>query len=195
MEGSTPNQRVIGNTVTVTFTQLNQKGISSKVDTGATTSSLHATNITVNHDNSSVSFSCDALSPNTITMDLNGAQTVHSADSGGDQRPTIRMDVTVDGQHIPGVEFNLNDRSNMDSPILVGQNILKAGNFIIDVKKDEEVTDAPAGEPPTEPPPMPEAVDPKEKIMDAMRIIVEANLTIGDLLKYMQAQSQPDASE
>jgi hypothetical protein len=185
MTDAPSNQNVIGNTVTIRFAALNQAEIEGKVDTGATVSSLHATNIRVDQANNKVSFNSEALGQNTITMELDGAQTVHSADNGGDKRPTIRMDIEVNGIPLTGVEFNLNDRSNMDSHILVGQNVLKAGNFIIDVNKDE-----PAENNSTSlPQPTPESVDKEEKILDAIGILVEADITLGDLLKYLKTQA------
>ena len=52
---SQPN--VIGNHATVTFAFAGNKQLMGKIDTGATTSSLHATNIKTN--GSQVSFVCD----------------------------------------------------------------------------------------------------------------------------------------
>ena len=176
-------QNVIGNTVTIRFTSLNHKETEGKVDTGATTSSLHATNIRMDQNSNQVAFDSEVLSPNTITMELEGTQTVHSADHGGDPRPMVKLDIEVNGQNIPGAVFNLNDRGNMDSHILVGQNILKAGNFVIDVNKD-----APT-EPSAELPPMSECVDNEEKILEAIRVLAEADITVGDLLKYLKTQA------
>lgn len=124
---------VIGNTAVVTFLQFRNVEIEGKVDTGATTSSLHAENISVN--GSRVSFMCPALSENTIILDLRGTQEVHSADAGGVVRPIVNLDIAINGKVIHDVEFNLNDRSGMDSDILIGQNILQPNDFIIDPNK------------------------------------------------------------
>jgi hypothetical protein len=180
------NQNVIGNTVTIRFASLNNASSEGKVDTGATTSSLHATNIKIHPDGSRVSFNSEPLSPNVITMNLDGSQTVHSADNGGDKRPTIRLDIEVNGVQIQGAEFNLNDRSKMDTHILVGQNVLKAGNFVIDVNKEEDPAEIGAQ---TDTPRLPESVDKEEKILDAIRILAEADITLGDLLKYIKTQA------
>ena len=129
-------QRVIGNEVNVTFVSLSNRKLLGKVDTGATTSSLHATNIHV--DGNRVSFVCPDISSNSITMELAGSQEVHSADGGGQARPIVKFDIQVNGQSMSGVSFNLNDRSNMDDPVLIGQNVLQAGGFIIDVNQDQQ---------------------------------------------------------
>jgi hypothetical protein len=184
MTGNEHNQNVIGNTVEVRFTSLNNKAVEGKVDTGATTSSLHATNVKVDQGSNRVSFVSEMLSPNTITMEMEGSQTVHSADHGGDNRPMIKLDIDVNGVNLPGVSFNLNDRSNMDSHILVGQNILKAGNFVIDVNKGEAEE-----RPGSLPAQMPESVDKEERIIEAIRVLSEADISLSDLLRYLKTQA------
>lgn len=190
MEQTSQQSNIIGNHVPVRFASVGNKEITGKVDTGATTSSLHATNVRAN--GSKVSFVCDELSPNVITMDMEGAQTVHTADNGGDQRPMIKLDIEVNGVPIRDAVFNLNDRSNMDSTILLGQNILQAGNFVIDVNQGNE--EAPEADEipdhtPTDPLGLPEGVDPEEKLLYAIRVLAEANMTVSDLLKYLRTEA------
>ena len=54
--------------------------------------------------------------------------------SGVKKRPIIKAKLKLDGSIIEE-EFTLADRSHMTYPILVGQNILKKGNFLIDPNK------------------------------------------------------------
>ena len=61
-----------------------------------------------------------------------------SADGGGNTRPVITLDIEIDGTPLTGVEFNLNDRSGMDSQILMGTNIIEAGNFVVDIHQDSD---------------------------------------------------------
>lgn len=167
----------IGNDVEVRFTSVGNKTTHGKVDTGATTSSLHATNITVNKEHNSVSFNSPAISDNVVTMDLAGGQAVHSADGGEQERPTVKFDVEINGTPIQGATFNLNDRSNMDTMVLVGQNILKAGGFIIDVNKGEA----------------PERIEQvqkesvkssEERIVEALQILYNNNVTLTEIVNY-----------
>ena len=144
-----PQQTVIGNTLDVTFISFN-KTIEAKIDTGADTCSLHATNIKVSGQQ--VSFSCDALSSNVITLPLQGTQEVHSADAGGVQRPIVVLDIMFAGKELKEMTFNLNDRSNMDSRLLIGQNVLKAADVLIDPTADDA----------EEQPPVLESTDPSE---------------------------------
>jgi len=121
---------LIGTEVEVTFPQLTNKTLTGKVDTGATMTSLHATSINVIGRN--VEFVCEELSPNTITLPLYSTQDIHTADAGSSERPVVQLSITINGAEIPNVSINLNDRSNMDSPLLIGQNVLSQGEFIID---------------------------------------------------------------
>jgi hypothetical protein len=122
-----------------------------------------------------------------LTMELDGTQTVHSADHGGDHRPMVRLDVEINGVNLQHASFNLNDRSQMDSQLLIGQNILKAGNFIIDVNKGTEGETGNATELPAAP--VPESVDKEEKIMEAIRVLSEADISLSDLVKYLKTQA------
>lgn len=110
------------------------KTIKGKVDTGATTSSLHGTNVNIEKKQGTVSFICSALSDNVISLPLKGTQEVHSADGGSELRPIVSLDIKINDIPLKNIDFNINDRSNMDVPLLVGQNILKAGEFVVDVK-------------------------------------------------------------
>ena len=55
--------------------------------------------------------------------------------SGVKRRPTIHAKVKLESQTIDE-EFTITDRSHMTYPVLIGQNILKKGNFLIDPHKE-----------------------------------------------------------
>jgi hypothetical protein len=173
---TTNDNQTIGNTVCIRFMSLGDKDITGKVDTGATTSSMHATNI--QQSGNQISFICPYISDRAITMDLDGSQDVASADGGNNKRPMIKLDISVDGVELPGISFNLNDRSEMDCPILIGQNIIKSGNFIIDLNKDDNGNELPVGES--------VIIEDKEEskrennIMDAIKILKDNKVTIFD---------------
>jgi hypothetical protein len=169
---------VLGNTVKVEFASFGNRSTEGKVDTGATTSSLHADKITINRERQTVTFHSEALSDNLVTLPMHGVQEVHSADHGGDHRPIIQLDVTIDGTPIKSATFNLNDRSNMDTKILIGQNILKAGNFKIDPNRDEPRTPEAAQHAP--------GLRNEAAILQALEVLAENNLTLKDLLVYLQ---------
>lgn len=170
--------KTLGSEATIAFATLGNRQVKGKVDTGATTSSLHAENIQINKSNNSVSFSCPELSNSIITMPLDGAQEVVSADAGGNTRPIVKFDVEVDGTPIKGASFNLNDRSEMDSPILIGQNILKAGNFLIDVNKDSAPERAEAVQ-------QPSPVDRDSQVLEALQVLSNNNVSLSELVEYL----------
>ncbi len=168
----------IGNTVEVRFTSFNRSA-SGKVDTGATTSSLHATKISMN--GGQVSFHAPDLSDNIITVEAAGSQEVRSADGGGNSRPVVKLEVEVAGKNLGPVEFNLNDRGEMESSILIGQNILSAGNFLIDVQQGGEEGGSPAD--PAAP------VDNTARIREAVQVLRDANVTLSEIMVYLQTEA------
>jgi hypothetical protein len=178
------SQSTIGASTPITFTSLRGKALNGKVDSGATTSCLHATD--VHAKDGKVSFNCPMLSPNNIVLDSHGTQQVSSADGGNNERPIIRLDVEIAGKPIKGMEFNLNDRSNMDEPVLIGQNIIKAGGFVIDMNVDQIANDPNIHEEP----PVHEQSEPisdrDRKILEAVTILQESNVTFEELFKYIQ---------
>lgn len=168
------SSNTIGNNVEVAFVAFN-KTASGKVDTGATTSSLHATNINVNAKMQQVSFQSDMLSSNVVTLPLVGMQEVHSADAGGHTRPIVSLDVTINDIQIDAAAFNLNDRSNMDSKVLIGQNILQVAGVVIDPTQNDQPQGRLAADTTKE-----------ALVLSAIETLVEHNVSLADLVKYMQ---------
>lgn len=99
-------------------------------------SSLDASDIRVN--GSTVEFKCPCISDKMLRMPLVDVQQVHSADGGASDRPVVSFNVNVGGVDIKNAHFNLNDRAHMDSHVLIGQNILKTGDFLIDPSQDAD---------------------------------------------------------
>lgn len=130
-----PDQ-LIGDIVNVKFTSFNSpRELKGKVDTGATISSLHADNYKINGN--TVTFTCAPLGPNSVTVPLKTQHAVKSPDGGTHYRPVIELNVKVNGKLLNNVLFNLNDRGNMDQPVLLGQNLLQAGKFFVDPTRNE----------------------------------------------------------
>ncbi|HLC70449.1 MAG TPA: RimK/LysX family protein [Candidatus Nanoarchaeia archaeon] len=102
--------------VTVIGPHKKQK-VMARIDTGATASSIDTT-------------LAAALNLGPMTK----SKIVKSA-SGIKKRPLIKVKVVMDGQTIEE-EFNVADRAHMTYQILIGQNILKKGNFLIDPHKE-----------------------------------------------------------
>jgi RimK family alpha-L-glutamate ligase len=104
----------------------NNLPFAAKVDTGATLSSLHASAVSM--DDNWVKFTHGDVSykvPLSRTILIKNA---HTSDTDREKyttrRPIIKLDVTVRGQRYNGIEFTLNDRTNMKYDVLIGRNLL-----------------------------------------------------------------------
>ena len=88
----------------------------ARIDTGATASSIDKT-------------LADQLQLGPVIR----TKIVKSA-SGVKERPIVKATIQLSGLTIEE-EFTIADRSHMTYPLLIGQNILKRGNFLIDPNK------------------------------------------------------------
>ena len=113
------NKIILGLTekLTVISPTNKEEQVIARIDTGATASSIDIK-------------LADKLKLGPITR----SKIVKSA-SGIEKRPIIVAKVKINGDIIEE-EFTLADRSYMTYPLLIGQNILKKGNFLIDPKKN-----------------------------------------------------------
>lgn len=173
----------LGLNAQLVFGAFGNKSVDGKVDTGATVSSLHAVEIKMDKGRNVVSFVCPPLSDKVITLQLDGSQEVHSADAGGVTRPVVTLDVEIDGTLIKGATFNLNDRSGMDSAVLIGQNILKAGNFQIDSSAEGGVKQMSDTQPSSD-----ESSDSvrEQLIIQAIETLVENNVSLPEIVVYLR---------
>lgn len=125
-------RHIIGTTVKLSFPQLNDNTeYDGKIDTGAEQCCLHATDIKDSSD--SISF---VFGKKRYTMNKHSSVDIQSADGGVNARPVVALDVKCGDVTLQGVEFNLNDRSDMPDKILIGKNLLQKGNFLIDPLKE-----------------------------------------------------------
>lgn len=137
--------KVIGDVADVIFVNFNGgQPVQGKVDTGAELSSLHAEHIQINDshgmDSDSVSF---VFEGKRYKMTVQDKQAVKTADNGVEYRPVVKFNIKVNGLPLSDIMINLNDRSAMPHKLLIGQNILEKGGFLIDPKlrENEEVDD------------------------------------------------------
>jgi len=166
LEEQQPN--VIPDTVDVKFIHFG-KTIPGKVDTGANLSSLHVEHWKALHGKNKVQFTSKMLSDNTVIMDLID-QVVVNTSEGSETRPVIMLDINIDGRDLKKVKFNLNDRSGMSDPILIGQNILEAGQFLIDPNKHKDHPERQPESQPEQPQPPMEGINWEvlEKIFESL---------------------------
>lgn len=124
------NQNIIPDKIEIKFNQFNNNA-EGRVDTGARMSSIHAESFDLNRGTKTVRFKSSLLSSNTISMKYVDEVIIQTSE-GSENRPVIELDITINGINLSGVEFNINDRSKMHDKILVGQNILEKGKFLVD---------------------------------------------------------------
>lgn len=121
--------------------------IRAKIDTGAEASSLHGSDIDVSTDDvsgaSSVRFTYGEFKYNLPVIAF---QAITSADGGTTNRPVVRIPARINGEFIQDATFNLNDRGNMDYPVLIGLDLIKAAKLTINPSISEmEVSFGPEG--------------------------------------------------
>lgn len=102
--------------VTLTGPFEHQEKTLARIDTGATKSSL------------------DVELAKKLHLQPSAAFKVIKSASGIKRRPVVSVKVKLQGE-ILQEEFTLAERSHMTYPVLIGQNILKKGNFLINPKK------------------------------------------------------------
>lgn len=125
--------RIIPDVVNIKFPRFTRE-VQGKVDSGANMSSIHADNWKVIPGTKRVEFTSKILSENKIMMNLED-QVLVATSEGQEVRPVVSLEVNVNGHLLKNAKFNLNNRSNMKYPILIGQNILEEGKFLIDPNK------------------------------------------------------------
>lgn len=108
---------------------LNLTNIEARIDTGATSSSIHCTQIKKidNH------IKCKLLNKTEIIKPISKIAEVKSSNGEKVLRYFIKSDIEIFNK-IYEIELSLNDRTNMQYPLLIGRELLKKG-FVVDVQK------------------------------------------------------------
>lgn len=135
-EAEVADDRIISHQVDIVLQGFNgNQPIKAKVDTGAGMCSLDANNVQVNPKAGTVSFT---FGDKKVTMASIETHAFQTADGGIENRPIVVFDVMVPNNDpekknkvVRKVKFNLNDRSDMPDRVLLGQNFIKQGDFVI----------------------------------------------------------------
>ena len=125
--------RIIPDKAEVHFLNLPISGsVIGKVDTGAEMCSLHAEQVQINRGERRVSFICPQLSRSRLTVPLEDQQAIKTSGGNTTYRAVIKAAIKIKGKILKDIQINLNDRSEMDHPMLIGQNALQDGKFLVD---------------------------------------------------------------
>lgn len=110
----------------------------SKLDTGAETSSIHASIVEMEEkgDDGYVIFTIDTEEgkSNHVKKSIQRMVNIKKKDGGLQRRPVVDMTFCIAGGLVKG-EVNLSDREHFNYDVLVGRNMLEKGQFIVDVSK------------------------------------------------------------
>ena len=133
---------IIGRAEKVRFPELGKCVLYARVDTGAKTSSIWATDITETEDGLVVRFASPEHEINAHQTVFKHYDKVRVASSMGHQqiRYKVRMPIVIRRRRIMAT-FTLSDRSTQVYPILIGRLTL-TGKFIVDVSRGTPLRDA-----------------------------------------------------
>jgi hypothetical protein len=109
----------------------------AKTDTGARTSTLHATHIKIDERSSLVSFETRDHTGAVIscTAPLSRFKIIRNSTGGTQNRVIIRTTATFAGGLTFPIELTLADRSHMKCPMLLGRRAI-SGYFLVDPQSD-----------------------------------------------------------
>lgn len=116
--------------------------IEGRVDTGAKYSSIHAD--WLSFDENWTKFRRGDVTFKVNTDRVIKIKNVHGGEST--RRAMIKLDITIKGQRLNGVEFTVNDRAHMKYEVLIGRNILELLGLPVIVPKNGESTESPESE-------------------------------------------------
>jgi len=104
----------------------------ARIDTGAATTSIDARNIKIKDDGMVEFCLPKKYGGLKLCLPIVDWRTVKSA-AGDNKRPVVEMEMCMGSMRFRE-QVNLNDRSKMEYPLLIGRNVLK-NNFIVDVSR------------------------------------------------------------
>lgn len=111
-----------------------QDPIEARVDTGARYSSIHAD--WLSFDENWTKFRRGDVTFKVNTDRIIKIKNVHGGESS--RRAMIRLDITIKGKRLNGVEFTVNDRAHMKYEILIGRNVLELLGLPVIVPRNGE---------------------------------------------------------
>jgi hypothetical protein len=100
----------------------------ARIDTGASTTSLDARHLTVKKNMAEFQLP-EKYGGRRVQLPVVGWRTVRSAEHA-ERRPIVEMDLCL-GQKRLRTRVNLNDRSNVKYPLIIGRNVLRH-DFVVD---------------------------------------------------------------
>jgi hypothetical protein len=107
--------------------------VKAKVDSGNEAYNvIHGVDIAQEGEN--VSFT--TVHGKRMTAPRDGEVKIHIGSGVKEDRPTVKLNIKINGKAYKGVTFSVADRSENQDPILIGEPFLKQLNAVIDVNKE-----------------------------------------------------------
>jgi hypothetical protein len=136
----TIEKKLIGQTEFVDFPELHLENVVARVDTGAQTSAVWASNIRLQEgvlrftlfDDTSEYYTGEVLKTRAHHI-----RKIVSSNGNKEERQVVKLLILVSGRSIRA-SFSLANRSSQKYPVLVGRNVLR-GKFLVDVEYDHEL--------------------------------------------------------
>ena len=138
------NKKIIGQTAIINIDDDNFSCL-SRVDTGATSTSIHAVNIRIeggvekHQENIGKQITFDIINDmdikKTITKKIVDVDVIRNS-QGKEPRYCVKMKIGWHGFY-KEIEVNLRDRSKMEYKVLIGRRFL-SNDFLVDVTKSED---------------------------------------------------------
>jgi len=126
---------IVGQSEYVEFPELDLLNVPARIDTGARTSTIWASDIS--EENGHLSFvlfdkGCELFNGRTFIFTEYETRSVKSSNGISEDRYMVKFLVRLGGRKIRA-RFTLANRSQQKYPVLIGRNVLR-GKFIVDIK-------------------------------------------------------------
>ena len=127
--------KIVGGFEEVGFPDLNVKATIAKIDTGAYSGALHATQITEKKDEDGKYLEFHPLGKKSLKASCRKyrLKSIKSSNGELEERYVINTKIILQGQSYP-VSISLSDRSNMMKSVLIGRQFLRRHHFVVDVR-------------------------------------------------------------
>lgn len=129
-------QITIGCVEIIDFPEFGLKNVQAKIDTGAYSGAIHAEDIHLSDDKSTLLFSLPGGHKDIATHDFLEV-TVTSALGHQEDRYVINTKVQIQGESYP-IRIGLSNREKMRFPVLLGRRFLRENGFLVDVRINQE---------------------------------------------------------
>jgi hypothetical protein len=73
----------------------------------------------------------------TLTLPYEDEIKIHIGSGNKENRPVVKLDVSLNGKTYKGVPFSIADRSENEYKVLLGKDFIKANGGLVDVTKED----------------------------------------------------------